>query len=151
MNLVDVDVEALPLGPPREHPQQHVRPILGLGAARPRLDRRDRIVRVVLPGQERFELDPFEILLEPLDRGGELLGELGIDGVRQQVVDRDRVLEAAPESVEPLERRAQPSELGRDPPALRGVVPERGIGGLGLQLIGLCPFRVDVKGTPEPR
>jgi hypothetical protein len=52
VDLVDVDVEGPPLRPSREHPQEHVGPILRFGPAGAGLDRRDRVVAVVRASEQ---------------------------------------------------------------------------------------------------
>jgi hypothetical protein len=49
MDLVDLHPETLLLGPSRVHPEQHVGPVLRLGASGARLEGRDRVVIVVRP------------------------------------------------------------------------------------------------------
>ena len=68
MDLVDLHAEALLLGPPRVHAEQHVRPVLRLGAAGARLEGRDRVVIVVGTREEGGELDRLELPLETVER-----------------------------------------------------------------------------------
>jgi hypothetical protein len=105
-------------------------------------------VRVVRARQQGLELELLEVALERLDGAGQLGREVRVVAVREQLVDRDGVVETALEAVVALERRVQPGELRRDALAARRVVPERGIRGLLLQLLGATASAVDVKGTP---
>ena len=61
------------LGPAHHHPQHHLGPVLGVGAARAGVDGDERVARVVGPGEQPLLLERGEALL---DRG-ELLLELG--------------------------------------------------------------------------
>ena len=57
------DRVAVLLRPLRVHPQQHLGPIVGVGAAVAGVDRHDRAGRVVPAVEQRFELELFETLL----------------------------------------------------------------------------------------
>jgi hypothetical protein len=108
-------------------------------------------VRIVGTGQQRFELDRLEVGLQRIQRGRELLRQLRIVVLGEELVDRDRVAEAALKGVEAIEGRVQACEVGRDPLPGRGLVPQRWVGGLRLQLCRARTFALDVKGTPGPR
>jgi hypothetical protein len=108
-------------------------------------------VAVVGTGQERRELDLLQIRLEAGDGGLELPRELGIVRIVQELVDRQSIIEFALQGIEAIELAFQTGERRGDALALRGVVPERGIGRLLLQIRRLGPLGVDVKGTPWPR
>ena len=73
---LDLDVEAVLLGPAEVHAQQHVGPVLGVGAALAGLDLADRVALVVLAGEQGPQL-------ERSNRGeaGDGLVDLGFDGV----------------------------------------------------------------------
>jgi hypothetical protein len=60
-DLVHLDVEAVALGPPQVHPQQHLRPVLRLGAARAGVESGDGVVVVVLAPQEHGQLEPVDL------------------------------------------------------------------------------------------
>jgi hypothetical protein len=149
--LVDLDVQALALGPPQVHAEQHLRPVLGFGATGTGVDRRDGIVLVVLAGEERRELESFDVDGELVDGPSEIPGHLGVALRREQFVHSPRVAEAAYEIVVAI-------ELGADAGQPRGqllcsswVVPERRVGRLPFELGDLRAFAVDVKGTPLRR
>ena len=65
LHLVDLDVEALRLGPARVHAQQHLRPVLRVGAARAGVDLADRVALVVLAAEQRAQLEPVERRAQP--------------------------------------------------------------------------------------
>jgi hypothetical protein len=108
-------------------------------------------VTVVGAGEQGGELDPLEILLEAVEAGGELPGELGVGLVLQELVGRLEVavrglesvvaVDAVPQAGEPLGQLLAPS----------GVVPDRRVRRLALEVAELRASAVDVKGTPSPR
>jgi hypothetical protein len=117
-----LDLHAAPLGPAHEHAQHHLRPILGIGAARAGVDGDERVARVVAPGEQPLLLELGEVLLDGGHLAGDLVGErvvlLGHLGERLEIVDVG--LQGAPA----LEAPRRPRVLGAD---LRGdllVVPE---------------------------
>ena len=55
--LVDLDGEAAALGPPLVHAQQHLGPVLGVGATGAGVDLAHGVAVVVLAGEERLELE----------------------------------------------------------------------------------------------
>src|SRR5829696_837023 len=59
--LEHLRAETAPLGPAQVHPQQHLRPILGIGAARACVDRDERVAGVVLAAEERVLLEAVEL------------------------------------------------------------------------------------------
>src|SRR6266542_1006975 len=60
-------LEAGPLGPSQVHAQQHLRPVLGLRAARARMDGHDRILPVLGPRENGLELEGFEPTAQPAE------------------------------------------------------------------------------------
>src|SRR5207248_9470296 len=64
--------EALPFGPSQIHPEQHLRPVLGVDPAGPRVDGGHGVAAVVLAGQEVGQLNAIELGLQ----GRKLLREL---------------------------------------------------------------------------
>jgi hypothetical protein len=68
----DLGLVALPLAPAQIHPQQDVRPVLGLGPAGPGVDRHDR-VGVVIGSQHPLQLQRPDASLE----GRELFRDFG--------------------------------------------------------------------------
>jgi len=62
--VVEVNVELAPVGPAQQHAQQHLRPVLAVGATRPGLDADDRVALVVLARQQHADLKIGEVALE---------------------------------------------------------------------------------------
>ena len=150
-HLVDLDVEPLAFGPPQVHPQEHLGPVLRLGAAGARVQRRDRVVVVVLAAEQRRELELLDVAFELADSAREVGAHLPVGLVREELVHRARVLEASDEAVVPVDLGAQPRERRGQLLAACGVVPERRVGRLAFELGRACALAVDVKGTPSRR
>ena len=74
----DLGLEAALLAPAQVHAQQHLRPVLRLGAAGPGLDVEERAVRVHLARKHALE---FELLDVALERR-----EVALDGLRRRFV-----------------------------------------------------------------
>jgi hypothetical protein len=109
-------------------------------------------VTVELPAEHGGELQALHVALELRERSGELRRELVVAIGREQLVDRRGVVEAANESVVAVELGPEAGEPRRQALAAIGIVPERGIRRLPLELDELVALRVDVKGTPwRPR
>ena len=53
LGVDDVRPEAVALGPAEVHPQEHLRPVRGLGAAGAGADRQDRVLGVVVAGEQQ--------------------------------------------------------------------------------------------------
>ena len=65
--LEHVDGEAAPLAPAQVHAQQHLGPVLRLGAAGAGLNVEERVVRVHLAREHAAELEPLELLRHAFD------------------------------------------------------------------------------------
>ena len=67
-------LEAAALGPAQVHPQQHLGPVLRLGAAGAGMDGDDRVLAIVLAAEHLLDLAGLHFLVERLER----LRELGV-------------------------------------------------------------------------
>ena len=145
--LQELDLEAAPLGPAHHHPQHHLRPVLGVGPARPGVDRHERVAGVVVAGEQPLLLERGQPLLHRhqrlLELGGDvvvLLGELDepfeVVGVGLQLLER-------------LEPPAEPRVLGADPPRRLGLVPEARLAHLRLERRAALLQPGRVKGSPR--
>ena len=65
--VVEHGLEALPLGPAQVHAQQHLGPVLRLGAAGAGMDRDDGVAGVVLAGEQGFGLELVDEFAEGTD------------------------------------------------------------------------------------
>ena len=73
LQVVDLDLEAAALEPAQVHAQQHLGPVLGLGAAGAGVDGEDRAALVVLAAEEAELLAALQVGLEGGDAAHELL------------------------------------------------------------------------------
>ena len=145
LHLVDLDGEAAPFRPAREHPQQHLGPVLRVGTARAGVHLADRVALVVLAREERAQLEPVELAGERGDAALDL-GLLGVVALfARQLVQRLEVGEAAFEIVDELDVVADARHLGRHAPGGVGIVPEVGARGVGLEVGEPRPVRVDLQ------
>ena len=94
-----VDLEAVLLGPARVHAQQHVGPVLALGAAGAGMDFEIAVVAVGLAGEQRLELAARDFGLELAQRrfrvGDDLLILLGLAELDQRDLVVELLLDAA--------------------------------------------------------
>ena len=90
----DLRMEVVALRPAELHPQQHLRPIGGLGSAGPGADRQERAPLVVLAREQERRPLATEVRLER----GRLLVQLGgqfwITGLVNELEDREEVVGA---------------------------------------------------------
>jgi hypothetical protein len=115
------------LGPLEVHPQEHLRPVGCLRAARARADREDGVLGVVLAAEQEERALPVELGGEsgrlPLEVG---LG-LGVGGVGEQVQQLDEVVGALLDGAPERDLLAQPLRFAGDLLRRALVVPEAGL------------------------
>ena len=129
--LVDLDLEAAALEPAQVHAQQHLGPVLRLGAAGAGVDGEDGAALVVLAAEEALLLAALELALErprPLHELGEELAVHGVAGelLAHQLLGGLEIAEARLERGELLEPALDAAVLGGDPRSRLLVVPEVG-------------------------
>ena len=129
--LEKVDLEAPPLGPAHLHPQQHLGPVLGVGAAGAGVHRDDRVAGVVASREEPLLL---ELRQARLDVGARLL-QLGGDRVvlGRELLQRLQVVELRLQHPVGLELALRARVLRRDARRPLLVVPEAGLLHLALE------------------
>ena len=88
----DLGREAVPLGPAQVHPQEHLGPVGGLGAAGAGADRQERRALVVLAGEEQGRPLAREVGLERRGVAFELGLELGVGGLVQELDRGEQVV-----------------------------------------------------------
>jgi hypothetical protein len=115
------------VGPAEVHPEEHLGPVGGLGAAGAGADRQDRGPLVVLAGEE--ECRPFapEVALERLALAIQLGRELGVIRLGDELGRRLEVARAREEAVPQLELGTQAVGLAKDLLGGALVVPEPGV------------------------
>jgi hypothetical protein len=131
LRLVDLDLEAAALEPAQIHAQQHLGPVLRLGAAGARVDGEDGAALVVLATEEAQLLASLQVGLESRDAAHELLQELVVDAVAAQLLAHEllgglEIGEAGLERGEVLKTAFGAAVLCGDPGRLLLVVPEVG-------------------------
>src|SRR5581483_5211016 len=144
--LVELDAEAAVRGPALVHPQHHLGPVLGVGAARPGLERHDCVAGVVLAVEQRR-------LLQPLELGAQRREQLADLALHVAAVERGellRVLVVAGERAVAVEPARDARVLGRDSRRLLLVVPEARRVHLLLERYETGFERSGVKGTHGP-
>jgi hypothetical protein len=143
--LDEFDLEAVLLGPARIHAQQHIGPVLALGAAGAGMDFEVTVVGVRFAGQERLELAPrdlaFQLAQRRLGLADGRLVLLGLAELDHGELVVELLLDAFQRGELVLERGA----LLHD--ALRAllVVPEVGVFRLPVELLETLAGLVDVK------
>src|SRR6185312_13214977 len=147
--VVERDLKAVALGPARVHAQQHLGPVLALGAAGAGVDGENRVERIVLAAEQGagFDLveraaELFDGVLVVLKHGLALAGELAqgaevVEGAGELLVVVEQFLEAFAGTVDGL--------------GAGGVAPEVGGGGLLVERLELAVQRGRVKDTPGRR
>ncbi len=136
-HVQDGGAAAALLGPAQVHAQQHLRPVLGVGAARAGVDGQDGVPAVVLAGEGQRQL-------HLLQSGGQLVDVGGHGGGEGFVVLRLGQVEQL-QGLAGLSLRTAPGlhllpgvgQAAHHLLRLVGVVPEAGAGGLPLQLLDL--------------
>ena len=127
------------------HPQQHLGPIVGVGAAVAGVDRQDRRVGVVRAAEQRFELQVVEHRLGPVELRRSSATKLGSSSPISTSVSispsRDRLVERLEHGVQAFQLRDR--GLGR-----LLVVPEIGGGHPLFDRCGLRLFGRVVKESP---
>ena len=144
--LLDVvDLVAVLLRPAHIHAQQHVGPVLALGAAGAGMDLEVAIVGVGLAGKQRLEFAARDLGLELAQRGfgfgDDLLILLGFAELDQ----RHLVVELLLDAGERVELIVERGALLHQPARALLVVPEIGVFGLPVQLGKPRARLVDVK------
>ena len=138
-------LESAALGPAQVHAQQHLGPVLRVGAALARVDRDDGVARVVLAVEERVLLQPLELVAERHDRPSRS---------RRRCRRPSRAAPWRPRSRAGAARSAraacQARVLGRDRRRALLVVPESRCAELGLELGEPLPQALGVKGNHGP-
>jgi hypothetical protein len=139
------------LGPPQVHAQEHLRPVLRLGAARARLDVDVRIVGVHLAGKHAPELEALDARLEALQVALDLGRGVGVVFLYGKCEQFIRVLQPVRDLIEPGDDLLQPRPLLAKSLCPLRVIPDVRLFQLALDLDQ--PFRllVVVKDTSSTR
>lgn len=147
--LDDSGVEAVLVGPAQVHAQQHVGPVLGLGAAGAGLDVQVGVVRVHLAAEHAAELQLLEDLAQTLDFVGDV-----VDGALVVFLDRHvqqvaGVGQAAGQVVQGFHHLRQLGALAAEVLGVFRVVPDVGVFELAVYFDQAIMLLIVVKDTPE--
>src|SRR5665647_2771736 len=94
-----LDLETFALRPARVHPHDHLGSVLCFRTACPGADFQLCVAEVVLPAEQRLELERVEVGVDGFNLNVELLLELGVRRVAKQLVQLPRALESPGEPV----------------------------------------------------
>ncbi len=144
--LDELGLETAVGGPAQVHAQQHLGPVLRVGAARAGVNRDDSVAGVVLAVEQRVLLEPLELAAERLQLGLDVGRELGLE-----LEQLGGVVVLALQALVALEPLRQAGVLGGDCGRVGLVVPEPGRAHLLLELGDAGGYRVGVKGNHGPR
>jgi hypothetical protein len=145
--LEQLDLEAAALAEAHHHPQHHLGPVLGVGAARAGVDGDQRIAGVVLAGEEPLLLEVGEAGLDGGDRLLELTGQVGI--LVGQFGQALEVVGVGAEALERVHAALQARVLGADLAGRLGIVPEARLAHLRLERGRALLQPGWVKGSPR--
>jgi len=120
------------LGPVCVHPIEHLGPVLRLGSARAGLEGDNRIVAVVLAGQERLEAGVFHLLLQLMIAVPELLQHGVVIFLKRHLADGHQVVPVLAHFMVALDLGLDLACVLHDLLRLLLIVPEAG--GLDLRV-----------------
>jgi hypothetical protein len=147
----DLGREAVALSPAQVHPQEHLSPVGGLGAARTGTDRQQRGTVVVLTGEQQRGPFAGEVRLERRSVPVELGLELGVGCFGQQIDGRQQVVGAPEESFPQRNLLAQAVGLAKDFLSGALIVPEARLLGQRVELTDAFALGRKVKASPRSR
>ena len=117
------------------HAEQHLGPVLRVGAAGAGVDLADRVALVVLTAEQRAQLEPVELGRDLRDPVRDLTFDRVVALFASELEQRLEVGDALAQVVDELDVGADARLLGRDLARLVLVVPQLGIGGFGVELL----------------
>ena len=133
-------------GPGRVHPQEHLGPVVGVGAAVAGVDRQQGRIVVQRAVQERLRLQVVEHLLQPLDLAGHFGGHAFV--FRGHFDHRGQIIGGADGLFQRLDDVLQPLELADDLLGLLAIIPEIALAHLLFDGRDLPLFALEVKESP---
>ena len=120
----DLDLVAAPLRPAGVHAEEHLRPVLRLGAAGPGVDGEDGVLPVVIPGQDDRQLEVLQLLPKALEARLDLRLEALVTLLEGHLPEGTDVCELARELPRPPDQAREVVALADEPLGAPGVVPE---------------------------
>ena len=150
-HLDELALEAAPLGPAQIHAQQHLGPVLRLGAAGARLDIEEGVGGVHRPGEHPLEFECAQALVERvqigLDRGGGFL----VLFLGRELQQLGRVVQTGAQRLQSAHLVLETSALLAECLRLIRIVPDLGIFELAVDFFQALALGVKVKDTPSER
>ena len=145
LQIEQLHLVAVVLRPAGVHPHEHLGPVLRLRAAGARMDREQRIPRVVRPAQHVAELEPLHFMAKGLDLGPPLFlhRRIGVEG--EELAQLSEFLRLLGRRIPRLDPPLQLLDLGDNAPRGRAVVPETRLGHPLLQFLETASLRGYVK------
>src|SRR5580698_2930904 len=125
--VVDLGRVSVPLGPAQVDPAQALGPVCRVGAARLRVDRDQRLARVVLTGQQRPDLQLVDLLAEHRQVAGRLFPGRLVALALGQLEQHLGVLEAAVQALQPGQLAVEVGQPAGDRLRLLLVFPQPGL------------------------
>lgn len=127
LQIKDLGLKAFPLAPAKVHPEKHLGPVLGLGPARPRIDREDGIAPVMHSREDKPEFQLPDTLLERSHRLLDFSQGLFVICLPGELQQRPLILDFGTERCVKLELFFQIPELLQSPLCSIRVLPEVGL------------------------
>ena len=81
----NIGLETALFGPAHVHPQEHLRPVRSVRAARPGVNRQDRAASVAWAGKQQLKFSVFQVLGQPFDFAGYLRAQCPVILGRRQL------------------------------------------------------------------
>jgi len=150
-HVQDGDLEALALGPADVHPDEHLGPVLRLGAARARVHGENRVPGVVWALQHGLEFEIGESDGQLIQLLPQLAFEVWIGRLGDELLHGTGIGQPLVEGVGRVDAGAQGLQLLHDVAGLLLVGPEAGIGLPGLECLQPFAAGIKVKGTSAGR
>jgi hypothetical protein len=129
-----LDLVAMRLGPAHIHPQQHLGPILRLGAAGAGMDFEISVVAVGLARQQAFELALLCLVAQLFEVRLGFGDDLAVALAFAELDQLQRLIDLALDAAVALDRALQPGALAQDRLRRGAVVPQLRVFGLAVQL-----------------
>ena len=133
------------VGPAHIHAQQHLGPILGLGAAGPGMDFEIAVVAVGLAREQAFEFAPRRFAAQFVERGLGLGDDRRLAFAFAQFDQFDRLVDLALDASVAADRLIEPGALAQQLLRRDGVVPQAWVLDFGVQLGEAPRCRIPVK------
>ena len=134
-----------------EHAQEHVGPVLGLGAAGAGIDTDNGGTGVVLAREHAGKLHLGDRGLQGRNDGTDLLARPFIRPFFAQLTQQEEIVGLGPSPITPFHKFLQRGSLAQQLLCLIATIPKTGFGNLGIKLGNTLLLPLYVKGTSSAR